>query len=394
VLSDVRTFYDGLAYGDASKGDATSVQRLHHYNGTTPSYLTTGTKTYDALGRTLSVADALGHVTTSAYTPAASGPLTQTVMKQPTVTVQGGTAANFTTTTTYKPEWGLPSKTVDQNGKVTEMAYDALGRLTSVWLPNQAPASSKLASTKYTYTLSQTAASTVRTDHLNVEANGYITSYAQFDSLLRPRQTQSPGANSGRVITESRYDSRGQVIFDNQNIWDEAAPSATLVQVPNASVPSQTFTEYDGAGRGIKSTFMSSLQTKWSTTTQYGGDTTTVLPPAGGSATSAMTDVRGQVIERREYSGNAATGTPDITKYAFDLAGRMTETDGPGGTWTYAYDLQGREVRTTDPDAGPAGLHDGLQADHPHHHLRRIGPPDRRLQAGCRSGQPTVRVDL
>ncbi|MDX6263469.1 MAG: hypothetical protein QOH84_5157, partial [Kribbellaceae bacterium] len=352
ALSDVRTFYDDLTYGDASKGDATSVQRIHHYDGTTPVYLTTGKKTYDVLGRTLTVSDSLGRVTTSAYTPAASGPLTQTTIKQPTVTVQGGTATNFSTTTVYKPEWGLPAKTVDPNGRVTELAYDALGRLTGVWEPNQAPATTKPASTKYTYTLSQTAASTVRTDQLNVQANGYLTSYAQFDSLLRPRQTQSPGVNSGRVITESRYDSRGQVTYENTNIWDEAAPSATLVEVPNASVPTQTLNEYDGAGRGIKSTFMTALQPRWSTTTQYGGDITTVLPPAGGSAVATLTDIRGEVVERREYSGNSAIGTPDTTKYSFDLAGRMTQMVGAGGTWTYTYDLQGRKTQETDPDSG------------------------------------------
>ncbi|GAA1138006.1 RHS repeat-associated core domain-containing protein [Kribbella jejuensis] len=352
VLSDVRTFYDGLTYGDASKGDATTVQRVHHYTNGLPIYQTTGTKAYDALGRATSTGDALGRITTTDYTPAATGPLTQTVVKQPTVNTYSGTPANFATTTTYRPEWGLPSKTVDPNGKVTEMAYDALGRLTAVWLPSQAPASTMLANTKYTYTLSQTAASTVRTDQLNVEANGYVTSYAQFDSLLRPRQTQAPGANGGRVITESRYDSRGQVTYANQDIWDSGAPAAALVNVANASVPNQTYNEYDGTGRVVKSTFMSMLQPKWSTTTVYGGDTTTVLPPAGGSATSTVTDVRGQVIERREYDGNAATGTPDVTTYTFDLDGRMTRMQGAGGVWTYTYDLRGRKIQSTDPDSG------------------------------------------
>ncbi|MFI5709547.1 RHS repeat-associated core domain-containing protein [Kribbella sp. NPDC051620] len=352
VLSDVRTFYDGLAYGDASKGDATTVQRVHHYSGTVPVYQTTGTKTYDALGRVRTSGDSIGRVTTTDYTPAGAGPVTQTVTKQPTVTVQGGAAANFATTISYKPEWGLPSKTSDPNGKVTEMAYDPLGRLTSVWLPSQAPASTKLASTKYTYTLSQSAASTVRTDRLNVEADGYVTSYAQYDSLLRQRQTQTPGVNGGRVIAESRYDSRGLVTYENKDIWDSAAPGPALVEVPNSSVPNQTFNEYDGAARIVTSTFMTALQARWSTSTRYGGDSTTVLPPTGGSATTTVTDVRGQTIEKREYDGNTVSGTPDVTKYTFDLAGRMTQMVGAGGTWTNSYDLMGRKSLGTDPDSG------------------------------------------
>lgn len=128
-----------------------------------PVYQTTGTKGYDALGRVTSSGDALGRVTTSTYTPAATGPLTQLLVKQPAVNNFSGTPVNFTTTTTYRPEWGVPAQTTDVNGKVTELAYDALGRLTGVWLPSQAPASTKLANTKYSYTISNTAPSTIRT---------------------------------------------------------------------------------------------------------------------------------------------------------------------------------------------------------------------------------------
>ncbi len=352
VLTDVRTFYDSKAYGVATLGDATLVQRLHHYTDGVPVYQNSATKTYDALGRATSSGDALGRITTTAYTPAATGPLTQTVVKQPTVNNFSGAPVTFTTTTTYKPEWGLPSKTLDVNNKVTELAYDALGRLTGVWLPSQAPASTKLANTKYTYTLSNTAPSTIRTDQLNIEANGYNTSYQLFDSLLRNRQSQSPAADGGRVISETRYDSRGLAIYQNSDIWNSAAPSGVLVAIPNASVPKQTFNEYDGSGRNVKSTFMSMLQPKWSTTTVYGGDTTTVLPPAGSPAAATVTDARGQVVERREFKGNTATGTPDSTKYTYDIAGRMTRMDGAGGAWTYKYDLRGRKVEGTDPDSG------------------------------------------
>ncbi|MFK4086134.1 polymorphic toxin-type HINT domain-containing protein [Kribbella sp. NPDC020789] len=353
VLSDVRSYYDGKPFGTTTLGDATSVERLDHYTNGVASYQKSGTKTYDALGRVTSSGDALGRITTTAYTPALIGPLTQTEVKTPSVTTFDGASVNLSTITTYRPEWGLPSKTTDPNGKVTEMAYDALGRLTAVWLPNQSSASPpKPANTKYTYTISNTAASTIRTDSLNVNADGYVTSYQQFDSLLRPRQSQAPGALSGRVISETRYDSRGQAIYQNGDVWNSSAPAAQLVEIPNASVPNQTFNEYDGAGRNVKSTFMSALQPKWSTSTLYGGDTTTVLPPAGGSATATVTDARGQVVERREFDGNTATGTPDLTKYTFDLAGRMTRMDGAGGTWTYKYDLRGRQIESTDPDAG------------------------------------------
>ncbi|MFB6719347.1 RHS repeat-associated core domain-containing protein [Kribbella sp. NPDC056345] len=352
VLTDVRTFYDGKPYGDATLGDATSVQRLHHYTAGLPVYQTTGTKTYDALGRVLSSGDALGRIRSTTYTPATTGPLTQSVVKQPTVNNYSGTPVSFSTTTTYRPEWGVPSKTTDVNGKVTELAYDALGRLTGVWLPSQAPASTKLANTKYTYTISNTVASTIRTDQLNIEANGYNTGYQLFDSLLRDRQSQSPGADGGRVISETRYNSRGLPVYTNSDIWNSAAPAPALVAIPNASVPNQTFNEYDGSGRNVKSTFMSMLQPKWSTSTVYGGDITTVLPPSGTAATATVTDAEGQVVERREFKGNTATGTPDVTRYSYDMAGRITRMDGAGASWTYKYDLRGRRIEGVDPDSG------------------------------------------
>ncbi|MET7279562.1 RHS repeat-associated core domain-containing protein [Kribbella sp. NPDC005582] len=352
VLTDVRTFYDGRPYGDATLGDATLIQRLHHYTDGLPVYQNTGSKGYDALGRVTSSGDALGRVTTTAYTPAAIGPLAQMVVKQPTVNNFSGTPVSFTSSTTYKAEWGVPSKTTDVNGKVTELAYDALGRLTGVWLPSQAPASTNLANTKYTYTISNTGPSTIRTDQLNIEATGYTTSYQLFDSLLRDRQSQAPAADGGRVISETRYDSRGQPIYANSDVWNSAAPSAALVAIPNSSVANQTYNEYDGVGRTVKSTFMSMLQPRWSTSTVYGGDITTVLPPQGSPATATVTDVHGQVTERREFKGNTATGTPDVTKYAYDMAGRPTRMEGAGGVWTYKYDLRGRRIDSTDPDAG------------------------------------------
>ena len=115
-------------------------------------------------GRATSSGDALGRITTTAYIPAASGPLTQTVVKQPTVNTYGGTPANFATTTTYRPEWGLPSKTVDPNGKVTEMAYDALGRLSKAWLNNRPTAATP--DRQYTYSLSASAPNFIKTQRL------------------------------------------------------------------------------------------------------------------------------------------------------------------------------------------------------------------------------------
>lgn len=353
ALSDVRTLYDGGGFGAApTKGSVTTAQRLSGYDAGVPQYQTVATNTYDALGRITSIKDALNRTTTTAYTPAGTGPLTKTVVTTPAVTVADGTSKGFATTTTVAPEWGSTTQVTDPNGKLTDLSYDALGRLTSVWLPNQSKAAGKIANTKYTYSVSNTAPSSVRTDSLNTTANGYLTSYAIFDSLLRPRQTQEPGANGGRIIESTLYNSWGQVFEVDADLYNSTAPSGTLLGYQAGSVPARTTDSFDGAGRPVFSKFTAFNTDRWGTFTDYGGDTVTVRPPSGGSATTTTTDVFGQTVQRREYDGNTTAGSSDLTSYTYDLAGRMTQLTGGGGTWSYGYDLSGRQITSTDPDAG------------------------------------------
>lgn len=355
VLTDVRTFYDNGAFGATpTKGEVTSTQRLTGYTSAgAPVYQTVGTTAYDTLGRATSTTDALGRASTTAYTPAGPGAITETLSKSPAITAADGTSKTLTTKTTYLPEWGSTSQVTDPNGKVTDLDYDVLGRLTSVWLPNQPKSAGKLPNTKYTYNLSSTAASYVRTDSLNITADGYLSNFALYDSLLRPRQSQQVAATGGRIISETRYNSRGLAILENSDLWNSAAPSGTLVDVLDSEVPNETQTTYDGAGRVTASTFAVAAQTKWSTKTLYGGDIVTTLPPNGAAATAEIKDAVGRVVERREYDGNVQT--PDFIKssYTYDLGGRLTKLTSAASTWTYGYDLLGRKTSSTDPDAGP-----------------------------------------
>ena len=353
LISDVKTLYDAGAFGVApTKGDIKSLQRLSSYDAGVPRYSTTVTNGYDTLGRPTSTTDALGRTTDTAYTPAGQGALTQTVVQAPPVVLSNGSTARLTTKTAFLPEWGVASQATDPNQKVTDLAYDVMGRLTGVWLPSRSKSAGDGPNTKYTYNLSPTVASSIRTDKLNITANGYLTSFALYDSLLRPRQSQQPSVNGGRIINESKYDSRGLVIIENRDLWDEAEPSGSLVSVLDAETPAQTQSTYDGAGRLTMSTFAVAAQTKWSTRTVYGGDTVTTLPPAGAAATAEIRDALGQVVERREYDANTVTPGYIPTTYTYDPAGRLAKVVNAGATWTYSYDLLGRKVATTDPDSG------------------------------------------
>ncbi|MEE1753026.1 hypothetical protein [Streptomyces sp. SP18CS02] len=64
----------------------------------------------------------------TAYTPAAVGPVTETSVVN---------AKSHTTTTVHDFATSAALKATDANGKITESEYDGLGRVAKVWLPNR-----------------------------------------------------------------------------------------------------------------------------------------------------------------------------------------------------------------------------------------------------------------
>ncbi|WP_165956690.1 polymorphic toxin-type HINT domain-containing protein [Kribbella antibiotica] len=353
-ISDLRKIYDEGSFGQApTKGELRTVERATGYtSGGAPSYQTIATTTYDALGRPTAVTDSLERTSRTAYVPAGSGPLQETTTWSPPINPANPNSPKLETKTTYRPEWGSKAQETDPNKKITDLEYDALGRLTAVWLPNQPKAENKLPNMRYAYNLSATAPSYVRTDDLNTSADGYLSGYAIYDSLLRSRQVQSVAPNGGRLISETKYNTRGLPVLHNNDLWNSAAPSGNLAVVLDTAVPNQTLLTYDGAGRPTESTYASAAVPQWSTRTIYGGDIVTTLPPKGAPATSEIKDSRGRVIERREYNGSAVTADYIASKYTYDTSGKVAKFTTAGATWTYDYDLVGRKISSTDPDSG------------------------------------------
>lgn len=353
VVADDRTLYDGGAYGAApTRGLVTGRQRLKGWSGTTPVHVTEVTTTYDAYGRSVRSADAMGRASTTAYTPATGGPVTATTVTSPDPDGSGPVTAS-TTTVQLNPAWGIPVRMTDQNGKVTSATHDGLGRTTAVWQPGRAQGT-KSANVTFAYTVSRTGVNTITTSTLTA-AETYRTSVSLFDGMLRPRQTQEPSAakdTPGRVVTDTVYDARGQVAFSHGEWFTTGAPSTSVV-VPTAAVPARTRFEYDGAGRTTAEIFDVAQQERWRTTTTYGGDRVSVDPPDGETPRTTIVDARGRVVETRDHLGNAPTGTYQASTYSYDKAGQLaTVKDAAGNTWSYAYDLLGRQTSSTDPNKG------------------------------------------
>ncbi|MYS24663.1 RHS repeat-associated core domain-containing protein [Streptomyces sp. SID4948] len=368
LLSDSAIVYDDTtatawtASQTPTLGEATWTGRASAYPATAAggernptSWQTLSKTTYDdatvKLGRVLSAADAAGNITKTAYLPAGAGPVTRVQVTNPI-------AQN---TFTYK-DFGRGStvKANDVNNKVTETAYDALGRPTAIWLPNQSRPDGAGANYTYAYHASSSAPSWTSTSSL-VGGTQYNTSYAIYDSLLRPLQTQSPTPNGGRLLTDTRYDSRGLADETFADIFDTTAPSGTYVRAESGRAPKQTDTTFDGAGRPTITAFSIYGIQNWNTTTSYTGDSTATSAPAGGSATRTITDVLGRTTEQREYAGTdpsdsaygAGVGTPyTSTRFTYTRDSKPNTVTGPDAAWSYTYDLFGRQVSATDPDSG------------------------------------------
>ncbi|MEO6703480.1 MAG: RHS repeat-associated core domain-containing protein, partial [Jatrophihabitantaceae bacterium] len=201
---------------------------------------------------------------------------------------------------------------------------------------------------------------------------GTITTYALMDGLGRQIQTQEgmdgtdPSTGSpkvtGTVITDTFYDGAGRVVLaDNPYGTPSALPSINRFPTENATqVPSQTQTAYDGAARVVTvsqlglNTATSTFGPLWSTTNSYlGVDRVDTTPPDGGTYTSTYTDSRGHTKELAQYTGASFAGTPNSTKYNYDVRGDLISmADQPGHSWTWTFDLLGRQVSATDPDTG------------------------------------------
>ncbi|HWG98759.1 MAG TPA: RHS repeat-associated core domain-containing protein, partial [Pilimelia sp.] len=357
VVSDLRRYYDGAASVDTAPvyGSPTKVEHLRSW---TPAggtvWQVSGQTTFDAYGRPLTATDIKGNTTTTAYTPATGGPVTRT-------TVTTAAPYSWVTTTDHAPYWGQQTKVTDPNGRVAEVVYDPLGRVWKVWQVGWGRAQyPDRPSGEYTYTFSPTRSTyPYQTSKVLNSGGGYLTTYQILDGFLRPRQTQTAAVGGGRVVTDTVYDALGRVEWSYNPHAETGTPSGTLLWLPEWSVPAVIKPVYDNAGRTTARIFLgtdgtTNLVEKWRTTMAYEGDRTMVTPPAGGVATTALTDAKGRTVELRQHTTTqGVAGAYDRTRYHYNRKNQLTRlTDPAGNEWTYAYDVQGRKTEARDPDKG------------------------------------------
>ncbi|MFI7359212.1 RHS repeat domain-containing protein [Streptomyces avidinii] len=352
VISDTRTYFDNGALGTVpGTGLVTKTEKINSkgdgYDTASTIPSTCGAAKnelcFDLYGRALAAADTYGKVTTTSYTPA-----TGEVPTSMTATNPLGHAV-----TTQLDLRGQATRATDANGKVTTTAYDALGRVTKVWVPNwTVEANPELPSRVFEYTVRNSGPNVVTSKTLTHDYK-YSTVHSIQDGLLRQRQTQTQSPDlAGRLVTETFYDTRGLAWRTSGSYYADGAPSPDLVTGQELNYPASADTLFDGAGRPtavIAKKF--GTETK-RTTTSYTGDTTTVVPPQGGTVTTSVVDAQGRQVEAKQYTDPSRTSSQS-TFYSYDRLGRLSQVTDPGNAkWTYTYDVRGRQTESNDSDKG------------------------------------------
>ncbi|MFG1610653.1 RHS repeat-associated core domain-containing protein [Actinoplanes sp. NPDC049265] len=342
VISDTRTSYDGKAFGVApTTGNPTKSERLASHNGTTGTYIRASEGTFDAYGRPLTATDALGNTTTNVYTET-NGLTTQVKETNP---------LGFVTTTGYAPAWGSPMRQTDQNNLLSELKYDALGRITDVWLPDRS-GSTLEPSIRYTYQVVADKPVAIKTEKRQSDGT-YSVEYKLHDGHLRPRQVQTQGPDGNRNVADTFYTGTGQLAKTYATYTVKGAPSAAIYPAVNGDVNGQTMYAYDGADRVKAEIFAVAGNEKWRTTTTYGGDRVSVDPPTGGIPVTTITNALGQTTQQLQYKGDGPSGAFDKTEYTYTPNGQLSTVKDPAGNvWKNEYDQLGRKIKSVDPDSG------------------------------------------
>ncbi|MFJ7777979.1 polymorphic toxin-type HINT domain-containing protein [Streptomyces yangpuensis] len=363
TVGGTRAYFDGKPLGQTgTTADQTGTEVLEKYDAAgQPVYRLNIASTYDVYGR---LATSTNKLRKDATHP--DGAVTKTEYKSlPNALPYEVTHTNplgWKTTTTLDTGRALPMKTTDENGHVAERGYDSLGRVTAVWQPGQDRTTDPPVR-KFSYAMNGTEApTTVLSQTLMANKQTYINSYTIYDGLGRVRQTQAhtPSGANGRMITDALFDSHGRQVKTSAPYYnDQKEPSGALFLPnggvnPDSQIPAQTVSVFDGLGRSTASVFQSYGVEQWRSKTEYpGADEVRSIPPAGGYATTRISN--GTTSLLRQYKSNTPTGAYDETLYEVNTQGQeLRRKDSAGNEWTFEYDLLGRTVKTTDPDSGIA----------------------------------------
>ncbi|MFJ8666971.1 ricin-type beta-trefoil lectin domain protein [Streptomyces sp. NPDC093600] len=364
-----RTAYDNTAYAtalaDTTRALATESWSL---NGAGTGFQTDGTTEFDAIGRVIKKTDTDQQVSTMAFDPP-TGQAFKVTQTNP---------LGHSQIQELEPGRAVTLKTTDANGYVSESTYDPLGRLVEAWAAGRTPTTGAVPDFRAEYTIpaeetdpDDSTRKTRKPPYVTTYSRGYKDriekSVTIYDGLGRERQTQDEADGGGRLITDTLYNSAGEVYQTNNAYLNEAEPTGELF-TPRAdtTVPNITRYKYDGLGRVLEE--MPVLKVKAPGTTEaisqavpekatryeYGTDWSKVIQPQGASSYRVYTDALGRTVRTDTINPAAPDGYTSM-RYEYDTRGEMVKavsSADPTHPWTWTYDYRGRMATATDPDTG------------------------------------------
>ncbi len=165
-----------------------------------------------------------------------------------------------------------------------------------------------------------------------VKKNGTVVTYEYDDDRNLIRQVQAPGTDD-EIIHEFTYDEYGNELKQTTVMGDESVPDSVIEMA------------YDQYGNMTSSTDPEGHAT--STTYNYLGMPLAKTDPRGNTWAYEY-DAAGNLI--KETGPSEDESEPNVIAYTYDAVGnRTTQTDALGGVYQFAYDAKDRLVKQTDP---------------------------------------------
>ncbi|MDX2682694.1 ricin-type beta-trefoil lectin domain protein [Streptomyces sp. NY05-11A] len=364
LTGGTRTAYDGQGYGLAlgagTLGEATESWSL---NDAGTGWQTGGTTEFDDVGRVTRMTD-MDYKT--------SGTITYKPAIGQVFSIVETNALGHAETTEVEPGRGTTLKTTDANNHVTQAEFDPLGRLAKAWAADRTPSDSAVPDFRAVYTIPEYKAGEERKpSYVTTYTRGYDnrveTSVTLYDGLGRERQTQEEADGGGYLITDTLYNSSGEVWqTNNAYLTNEAKPGELFSPVSDTAVPNITRYSYDGSGRVLAETPVLKVADPLTgesrsepvparaTRYEYGLDWSKVDNPQGTSDYRVYTDALGRTKRVDTFNADAPGGFTSM-KYDYDTRGQLvkaTNSADPTHPWSWTYDSRGRQNTATDPDSG------------------------------------------
>ncbi|GAA3619449.1 hypothetical protein GCM10023079_06350 [Streptomyces chitinivorans] len=344
-----RTAYDGTAYGTAltrtSRGLATQTWSLKADGSGFQSEGTTG---FDAVGRVVRSTDPDSKTSTITYDPP-TGQAFKVTEKN---------SLGHQQVRELEPGRAVAVRTTDANGHVSHAEFDPLGRLARAWKPGRTPSETAVPDFEAVY-----ATPAGEPPYITTRARGHEnrieTSVTLYDGLGRERQVQEQATGGGRLITDTLYNTSGEVWQTNNAYFAEGKPEGELfTPLADTAVPNATRYTYDGLGRVLQEMPVLRGEDTPSRATgyTYAEDHSTVVNPKGAASYRVYTDALGRTTRVDTFTDAGRTTADALTmRYEYDERGlleKAVHSADPDRPWTWEYDRRGRMTAATDPDTG------------------------------------------